>query len=164
MIAEDVDVEFEALQQLPVSKLHERFESVYGETPRSRNKVWLIRKILWRRQSLKEGGLSERARLRAAELAVESDVRLMPATKPNAKKAKSSEEPRPSPEHTSHDERLPLTGQSLMRNYKGLHIVVNITPEGFEYDGNRYRSLSAVAKVITGSHCNGYRFFRLGIK
>ena len=145
MIAEDVDVEFEALQQLPVSKLHERFESVYGETPRSRNKVWLVRKILWRLQSLK-------------------DVRLMPATKPNAKKAKSSEEPRRSPEHTSHDERLPLTGQSLMRNYKGLHIVVNITPEGFEYDGNRYRSLSAVAKVITGSHCNGYRFFRLGIK
>ena len=149
MIADEVDVEFEALQQLPVSKLHERFESVYGETPRSRNKVWLVRKILWRLQSLKDGGLSERALLRAAELAVESDVRLMPATKP---------------EHTSHDERLPLTGQSLMRNYKGLHIVVNITPEGFEYDGNRYRSLSAVAKVITGSHCNGYRFFRLGIK
>ena len=34
MIADEVDVEFEALQQLPVSKLHERFESVYGETPR----------------------------------------------------------------------------------------------------------------------------------
>ena len=118
MIADDVDVEFEALQQLPVSKLYERFENVYGETPRSRNKVWLVRKILWRLQSLKDGGLSERALLRAAELAVESDVRLMPATKPNAKKAKSSEEPRRSPEPTSHDERLPLTGQSLMRNYK----------------------------------------------
>ena len=164
MIAEDVDVEFEALQQLPVSKLHERFESVYGETPRSRNKVWLMRKILWRLQSLNDGGLSERARLRAAELAVDADVRLMPAKRPNAKKAKSLEEPRRSPEPTSHDERLPLTGQSLVRNYKGRHIVVNVTPEGFEYDGNRYRSLSAVAKVITGSHCNGYRFFRLGIK
>ena len=33
--------------------------------------------------------------------------------------------------------------------------------EGLEYDGTRYKSLSAVAKAITGSHCNGYRFFRL---
>ena len=97
MIADEVDVEFEALQQLPVSKLHERFESIYGETPRSRNKVWLIRKILWRIQSLKEGGLSERALLRATELTVDADVRLMPATKPHAQKAKSSEESRQTP-------------------------------------------------------------------
>ena len=36
--------------------------------------------------------------------------------------------------------------------------------DGFEYEGQRYRSLSAVAKVITGSHCNGYRFFGLRAK
>lgn len=79
MIADEIDVESEALHQLPVSKLHERFVSVYGEAPRSRNRVWLIRKILWRLQSLKGGSLSERARQRATELAADADVRLIPA-------------------------------------------------------------------------------------
>ena len=34
-------------------------------------------------------------------------------------------------------------------------------PSGFEFEGDVYKSLSAVAKKITGSHCNGYLFFRL---
>jgi hypothetical protein len=38
---------------------------------------------------------------------------------------------------------------------------VKVLTKGFEYDGALYRSLSAVAKAITGSHCNGYLFFRL---
>ena len=32
---------------------------------------------------------------------------------------------------------------------------------GFEMEGMFYKSLSAVAKQITGSHCNGFHFFRL---
>ncbi|MCA9013544.1 MAG: DUF2924 domain-containing protein [Planctomycetaceae bacterium] len=83
MIGDEVVVESEALHQMPVSKLQERFVSVYGEAPRSRNRAWLIRKILWRIQSLKHGSLSERARLRATELAADADVRLMPAQRPH---------------------------------------------------------------------------------
>ena len=41
---------------------------------------------------------------------------------------------------------------------------VKVLPEGFEYEGQVHKSLSAVAKAITGSHCNGYLFFRLGGK
>jgi Protein of unknown function (DUF2924) len=41
---------------------------------------------------------------------------------------------------------------------------VKILDEGFEFEGERYKSLSAVAQAITGSHCNGYFFFRLGQK
>ena len=41
-------------------------------------------------------------------------------------------------------------------------VQVMVRPDGFEYDGAVYASLSAVAKRITGSHCNGYLFFRLG--
>jgi hypothetical protein len=43
-------------------------------------------------------------------------------------------------------------------------VQVKVLPGGFEYEGQVYRSLSAVAKAITGSHCNGYFFFRLGGK
>jgi DUF2924 family protein len=38
---------------------------------------------------------------------------------------------------------------------------VRILPKGFEFEGSVYRSLSAVAKAITGSHTNGFLFFRL---
>ncbi|MEJ7593009.1 MAG: DUF2924 domain-containing protein [Planctomycetaceae bacterium] len=90
MIRDDVDVEFQPLQQLPVSKLHERLDSVYGETPRSRNKVCLVHKIQWRLQSLKESGMNERARLRAVGLAIDVDVPLMPAKRPQGLKATPS--------------------------------------------------------------------------
>jgi hypothetical protein len=49
----------------------------------------------------------------------------------------------------------------LVRPYKGQTIQVRVLPEGFAYDGRVYRSLSAVAKAITGSLCSGYLFFRL---
>jgi hypothetical protein len=39
---------------------------------------------------------------------------------------------------------------------------VTVLADGFEYDGQVYASLSAVAKAVTGSHCSGYLFFRLG--
>jgi hypothetical protein len=39
---------------------------------------------------------------------------------------------------------------------------VQVLRDGFEYDGQVYGSLSAVAKAVTGSHCNGYLFFRIG--
>ena len=50
----------------------------------------------------------------------------------------------------------------LERQYKGQMIRVVVLHEGFEYEGRRYRSLTAVAKAVTGTHCNGFLFFRLG--
>lgn len=61
----------------------------------------------------------------------------------------------------TNDARLPSEGTSLTREYKGRQIEVRVVENGFEYAGDRYKSLSAIAKVITGSHCNGFRFFRL---
>jgi hypothetical protein len=59
------------------------------------------------------------------------------------------------------DPRLPSPGTQVTRKYKGRTLVVTVLPDGFEYDGERYKSLSAVAKAITGSHMNGFRFFGL---
>ena len=44
----------------------------------------------------------------------------------------------------------------------GLPTITCSLPQGFEFEGEVYKSLSAVAKAITGQHCNGYYFFRLG--
>jgi hypothetical protein len=58
-------------------------------------------------------------------------------------------------------QRLPPAGAILARKYKDRTLQVKVLTKGFEYDGTIFRSISAVAKAITGSHCNGYRFFRL---
>lgn len=59
------------------------------------------------------------------------------------------------------DRRLPMSGTLLTRTYKGRAIRVQVTEAGFEYDGEVYRSLSAIAKAVTGAHWNGYPFFNL---
>src|SRR5690606_41994050 len=71
---------------------------------------------------------------------------------------------RRAPDADPHDDpRLPAPGSAIVRQYKGRTIRVVVLPdgEGFEHDGERYRTLSAVAKKVTGSHINGFRFFRL---
>jgi hypothetical protein len=62
------------------------------------------------------------------------------------------------------DDRLPPPGTVITRRYKGEVLQVKVLPHGFEYKGEVYGSLSAVARAITGSHCNGYLFFRMGEK
>jgi hypothetical protein len=64
-------------------------------------------------------------------------------------------------ESDGHDPRLPLPGTILTRVYKGRTLHVRVLSDRFEWDGQTYPSLSAVAKAITGSHVNGFHFFRL---
>jgi len=61
---------------------------------------------------------------------------------------------------TTHS-RLPAPGTAMVRQYKGRTLQVLVLTDGFEFEGERYKSLSAVAKKITGAHVNGYRFFGL---
>jgi hypothetical protein len=58
------------------------------------------------------------------------------------------------------DNRLPTAGDTIVRIKEGRQICVVVVANGFEY-GRSYKSLSAVAKAISGSHCNGFRFFGL---
>ena len=57
------------------------------------------------------------------------------------------------------DLRLPKEGDLLSRSYKGRAITVRVLESGFEYEGRRFRSLSAIAKNVTGAHWNGLLFF-----
>lgn len=65
------------------------------------------------------------------------------------------------PVPVSLDNGVPIPGSLIMREYKGRLLEVLVLDEGFEYAGEKFKSLSAVAKRITGSHCNGYLFFNL---
>jgi Protein of unknown function (DUF2924) len=157
----NVGKEVAALQRMTVRELRARYAEVFGEATRAGNKAWLVKRIAWRLQSLVEGDLSERARQRAAELANDADVRLSP---PKAKPMPPSPASRTKTATlvVAGDERLPLPGTLITREYKGQTLQVKVLPQGFEFEGEVYKSLSAVAKAITGQHCNGYYFFRLG--
>lgn len=158
--------EVAAMQRMTTKQLRVKYAEVFGDGTNANNRTWLIRRIAWRLQSLAEGELSERARGRAAELACDADLRLNPPT------LKIAAQPAPLPETRTitrdagfaADERLPPPGTMLSRKYKSGTIQVKVLAEGFEYAGEVYGSLSAVAKAATGSHCNGFAFFGLNTK
>ena len=149
--------ELAALQRLSVTELQARHAELFGETTTARHKTWLIRRLSWRLQALAEGDLSERARRRAAELARDADLRMNP---PRRQTTATTAAPQPAPLAAPVDHRLPPPGTILARPYKGQLLHVQVLTEGFAYAGNVYPSLSAVAKAITGTHTNGYHFFR----
>ena len=150
------------LQRMTPRELRKQWEKVFGEPCRSSNKDYLWKRIAWRIQADAEGGLSERARRREQELACESDIRLRPPRgafkAPDGAAASSAQAVAPP---RKKDHRLPPPGTVLTREYHGERIAVTVLARGFEYEGTRYRSLSAVAKAITGSQWNGYHFFGL---
>ena len=164
----DIAKEIDALQQMTTSELADRYEELHGQPVRTRHRAYLIRKVAWRIQANAEGDLTERARKRAAELADDADVRVMaPKTvicPPENDNPVTVKRELPNGEHN--DPRIPSPGSAIVREYKRrtIRVVVLAGNDGFEYDGERYRTLSAIAKKVTGSHINGFRFFRLGGK
>ncbi len=153
----EIERQIAALYQMTVPLLRQRHLDVFGHETGTHNKLHLIRKIAWRIQALAEGDLSERARQRATELARDADVRVRPPKDFAVAKANGGSITVP----VQTDPRLPSIGDAIVRTYKGQKVRVIVLADGFEYDGRRFRSLSAVAKAISGSHCNGFRFFKL---
>lgn len=163
-----IKAELAALRRMTPAQLRQKYLEVFGEPSRSGNKSFLIKRVAWRIQSLAEGDLSERARQRAAELARDADIRTTTPRVPSparglAVPATSGPPARTTLRGARSDPggRLPMPGTILAREYRGRTIEVTVLPKGFEWEGQVYRSLTAVAKSVTGSHWNGYLFFGL---
>ena len=156
----NVGKEVAVLERMTVRELKERYAELFGEETRTHNRAWLFKRIAWRIQSQAEGDLSERAKQRAAELACDADLRLSPPKVDQP--ARVAVGPTVSgPLAISPNDRLPVPGTIITREYRGETWQVQVLPNGFEFEGETYKSLSAVAKKITGQHLNGYHFFRL---
>ncbi len=142
----NLEKELAEMAKMTVGQLREKYEDVFGESTRSGNKAWMVKRIAWRLQANAYGGLSERAKARAAELACDADVRLTApktlAFPQNATRVNV------------------VAGTEYRRVYKGRELVVRVDGDGFVFEGTRFKSLSAVAKHITGSHCSGQAFFK----
>jgi hypothetical protein len=145
-----------SLAREPLPSLRTRYEALWKERCRSNNRDFLIKRIVWKTQEVAQGGLSERARQRARELMSDAPFRVrMPKAEP-ARELIRGETIRAKFEVGG---PILVPGSVLRREYKGREIVVRVLPKGFEYRGSIYRSLSAIANEITGSHWNGQRFF-----
>ncbi|GHV50529.1 hypothetical protein FACS1894168_1770 [Deltaproteobacteria bacterium] len=144
-----------ALANMKTAALRQHYLELFKEPSNSGNAAWLRKRIAWRIQSLAEGGLSERAKKRAAELAEEANLRMRaPVCLPHIESIQGVVSP-------GRDPRLPKPGTLLSRTFKGRHVVVTVLEDGFAFEDRTYKSLSAIAGEITGTRWNGFQFFGL---
>ncbi len=150
-----IQTELAALPHMPVRALRARYEEVFGRPANTTNRYFLLHRIAWRIQALAFGDISEQARQNAFEIesqcTLKGEVLFASPHPPGAKQAKRKRE----------DKRLPPRTTVLTRLYRNREFTVTVLKDGFEYDGRHYRSLSAIARVITGTQWNGLVFFGL---
>ncbi len=139
--------DIEELVDLSVLELIDRYEYEFGKAPRQKSKAALIRKIAWKLQEDRLGGLSRLAQRKLDDLIANLDLGLSTKLGPLRSGARKRSDPIP--------------GTTLIRQWKDKQIVVEVRQNGFEFNGAIYRSLSAIAGAITGAHWNGRLFFGL---
>ena len=157
----NIKAELAAMERMTPRQLRERYLQVFGEPTRSGNRRFLIKRIAWRLQADAEGDVPERMRrirAKAMELARDSDLRTTAPRMPAA-----TDEGATTVARSAHfaGTNEPMPGTQLTRRYKGRTIVVTVLTDGYEHEGVKYKSLSAAAKAITGTHISGHAFFRL---
>ena len=130
------------LKAMPIDKLKQTWRDLYDTAPPPYNRRFLENRLAYRIQELAYGGLKASTIKRLEELGEVVD---------GGKKRVRSQRC---------DDR-PLAGTKLIREWQGAMHEVIVQPDHFQYLGKRYQSLSAIAKAITGTIWNGWRFFGL---
>lgn len=145
-----MDQELAELRALDRDALIERYRAETGRAPRQVNVAWLVRRLAWKAQERRLGGLSATAR--ATLDALVAEVELPPAAKPaTATGTVRAKTKAPS---------APIApGTTLTRTWHGQEVRATAVDGGFECGGTVYPSLTAVAKAVTGAHWNGRLFF-----
>ncbi len=124
----------QALREMTVAELRAEHARLCGEETRSHHEDLLWRKVAWRLQALAEGGLSERARRRAAELADDADVRIR-APRDAFGGPPPADRTRTHAVRFGGGGRLPMPGTVLTREYRGREVRVTVLDRGFEWEG-----------------------------
>ena len=131
-----------ALKRMSVKELKAEWEALFANPAPNNSRGYLELRLAWRIQELSLGGLSRETRkmldLLADEIDGKSDRKAIIA-----------------------DSRNPVIGTRLVREWDGVEHTVTVMKDGFDWQGRKFKSLSAVAKAITGTQWNGYRFFGL---
>jgi Protein of unknown function (DUF2924) len=133
------EIEIEALPDLSLEELRGLWQDIYGyPAPAAFRRKLLARGIAYERQAKRFGGLSPSISRRLQRVAND-----LSSGRPPARGAKLK------------------TGTRLVRDWNGIAHVVDVVDGGFVWKGEHYRSLSVVARTITGARWSGPRFFGL---
>ena len=138
-MSDTVLTQIATLKARSTPKLHEMWRELFEREPPVLGRRYLEDRLAYRIQELHFGGLSERARRKLDALANQLE--------PKAARRR--------------DPGRPIAGTQLRREWKGIEHVVTVREHDFECGGRPYRSLSAVARQITGTRWNGWLFFGL---
>src|ERR671921_878575 len=131
-----------ALRTVPTAELKEQWRALFGTEPPPFSRPYLQSRLAYRIQELAYGGLKPETRARLEALSEQLDGGNVVLRRIRA-------------------ESRPLPGTRLIREYDGVQHVVTVRRDDFEYEGRPYRSLSAIARHITGTRWNGWTFFGL---
>ena len=131
-----------ALKTTPTPQLKEQWRQLFEGEPPAFNRRYLESRLAYRIQELAYGGLKPDTVRRLEKLGEELDGGRVDVRK------------RPANDR-------PISGTRLIRDYQGVEHCVTVRDNDFEYQGRPYKSLSAIARAITGTQWNGVKFFGL---
>ena len=137
------------LDTLNHDQLCELWRTLFGKEPAAFNRPYLIKRLAYRIQEIAYGGLSERAHKTMDDVldshGFDENGGSLDGRRTERKRKAG----------------VPVAGTRLVREWNGRTYEVTVAYGGFEYEGRRYKSLTAIATAITGTHWNGRAFFGL---
>ena len=139
---ESVAARVAALREAPLAELREEWRALFGAEAPITSRDYLRRRLAYRVQELAFGGLKPATVKRLEEMGERLDGGNLATRRIRA-------------------DLKPVAGTRLVREWQGVEHVVTVTAEGYEWEGRSYRSISAVARAITGTRWNGWTFFGL---
>jgi hypothetical protein len=141
-MTESVLAKLAALKTAPIPTLKQQWRDLFDKEPPPYNRAFLESRLAYRIQELAYGGLKPETVARLEALGEEFDGGSITKRR------------------TRVDDR-PIAGTRLIREWQGVEHSVTVRDEDFEFEGRPYKSLSAIARVITGTRWNGWVFFGL---
>ena len=131
-----------ALKTAPAADLQAQWRELFGKEAPPHNRAFLQSRLAYRVQELAYGGLKPETLRRLEAMGEQLDGGNI-----TLRRIRGDDKP--------------ITGTKLMRNYQGVEHTVTVRVDGYEWEGRPYRSLSAIARAITGTRWNGWTFFGL---
>ena len=136
-MTDSIAAQVAALPKTPTPELKQMWRELFDKEPPGFSRNYLISRLAYRIQELAYGGLKPATRARLDALADALDPKAARKRMVNG----------------------PVVGTQLIREWRGVEHKVTVLADGFEWEGRRYKSLSAVARAITGTRWNGLTFF-----
>ncbi len=133
-----------ALKDASVPDLRQKWRDLFDKEPPAYNRRFLESRLAYRIQELAYGGLKPETRKYLEDLGEELYGK---DTNITARRIRHADKP--------------ITGTRLIREWQGVEHTVTVRDDDYEYQGRPYKSLSSVARAITGTRWNGWVFFGL---